>query len=218
VDINKWLTLTPCSRNSLRMGRWKEKVGGSYACSGKFEAFRKMPFKLLWPSFPRLSGFHATFFHITHQNPPNTIPAFKMSFQSVSEQLVILQEANAQLKVLIDRLANLKFQPGSVPLSDDDDEEEGNIITELTTEIQQTLREQEEDFENLLEDVYDLPDEGPGTETEGQKLDIDATVKRAVKELKMYVFGINICRCTCSDDLVATKRITGERICPRRKT
>jgi protein transport protein SEC20 len=106
-----------------------------------------------------------------------------MSFQSVSDQLAILQESNAQLKDLIDRLANLKFQPGSVPL----DDEEGNVITELTVEIQQTLRDQEEDFENLQEDVYDLPDDGLGSESGEQKMDLDATVKRAIKELNLYV-------------------------------
>jgi len=90
-----------------------------------------------------------------------------MSFQSVSDQLAILQESNAQLKDLIDRLANLKFQPGSVPL----DDEEGNV----------------EDFENLQEDVYDLPDDGLGSESGEQKMDLDATVKRAIKELNLYV-------------------------------
>lgn len=104
-----------------------------------------------------------------------------MSFQSVSDQLALLQESNAQLKDLIDRLANLKFQPGSVPLGDDD-----NVITELTAEIQQTLRDQDEDFENLQEDVYDLPDGGPGSESGDQKSDLDATVKRAIKDLKLY--------------------------------
>ena len=103
-----------------------------------------------------------------------------MSFQSISDRLATLQESNAQLKDLIDRLANLKFQPGSVPL----DNEDGNIITELTSEIQQTLREQDDDFGNLQEDVYDLPT-GVGREFEEQREDLDVTVKRAVKELKM---------------------------------
>lgn len=104
-----------------------------------------------------------------------------MSFQSVSDQLSILQESNAQLKDLIDRLGNLKFQPGSVPL--DDDEE--NIITELAAEIQQTLRDQEEDFGALQEDVYDLQVEEPSSESADRKRDLDVTVKRAMKELKV---------------------------------
>lgn len=104
-----------------------------------------------------------------------------MSFQSVSDQLAILQDSNAQLKDLIERLGNLKFQPGSVPL--DDDEE--NVITELATEIQQTLRDQEEDFEGLKEDVLDLQDGGPGSESADRKRDLDVTVRRAMKELKL---------------------------------
>jgi len=106
----------------------------------------------------------------------------KMSFQALSERLTTLQESNAHLKDLIDRLANLKFQPGSIPLDDDDD----NVMTELTSEIQQTIKDQDEDFELLQEEVYDLGIGRPGSELEGQRSGLEEAVKRATKALKSY--------------------------------
>jgi protein transport protein SEC20 len=103
-----------------------------------------------------------------------------MSFQTLSERLTALQESNAQLKELIGRLATIKFQPGFIPLYN----EEGNVITELTSEIQQTLKDQDEDLELLQEDVCDLDSGRHGSELEQQKDRLDQAVKRAVNELK----------------------------------
>lgn len=103
-----------------------------------------------------------------------------MSFESLSERLTALQESNAQLKDLIDRLATINFQPGSVPL----DTTKENVVGEITVEVQQTLRDQEEDFELLQEEVYDLDSGRPGSELEQQKDGLDQAVKRAVRELK----------------------------------
>lgn len=103
-----------------------------------------------------------------------------MSFQTLSERLTALQESNAQLQELIDRLATIKFQPGSIPL----DNEEGNVMTELSSEIQQTLKDQDEDLELLQEDVHDLDSGRKGSELDLQKDKLDQAVKRAVKELK----------------------------------
>jgi hypothetical protein len=108
----------------------------------------------------------------------------KMSFQALSEKLATLQESNAQLKDLIDRLATIKFQPGSIPL----DNEEGNVIAELTAEIQQTIRDQDDDFKLLQEEVKDLESGRPGSELELQKSGLEYTVERAIKELKTCVF------------------------------
>jgi len=103
-----------------------------------------------------------------------------MSFQSLSERLTALQESNAQLKDLIERLATIKFQPGSIPLEN----EEGNAITELASEIQQTLKDQDEDLEVLQEDINDLDSGMQGIELGQQKDRLDQAVKRAIKELK----------------------------------
>ena len=104
-----------------------------------------------------------------------------MSFEVISERLTALQESNAQLEDLINRLANIKFQPGSIPLDDDED----NVMTELTSEIQQTVRELEEDWEILKEDVLDLS--GKGEEGERRRA-LEGSVERGVKMLRSYVF------------------------------
>ncbi|KAF8857011.1 Sec20-domain-containing protein [Acephala macrosclerotiorum] len=105
-----------------------------------------------------------------------------MSFESVSDQLKALKESNAQLKDLIDRLANINFQPGSVPLDDGDE----NVATELTSEIHQTLKEQDEDFELLLEEAQDLDAGKENSELWQQKEELKSDVTRAITELKSY--------------------------------
>jgi protein transport protein SEC20 len=102
-----------------------------------------------------------------------------MSFQIVSERLAALQDSNAQLRDLITRLATIKFQPGSVPLGDEDD----NVKAELAAEIQQTIKDQEEDLKILQEDVIDLPSAREGSELDQQKSVLDVGVKRTFKEL-----------------------------------
>jgi protein transport protein SEC20 len=106
-----------------------------------------------------------------------------MSFEAVSDQLNILKEANVQLKDLIDRLANINFQPGSVPLDDDDE----NVATELTSEIHQTIKDQDEDFELLLEEVRDLDAGRENSELAHQKEELLSNVTRSISELKTYV-------------------------------
>jgi protein transport protein SEC20 len=102
-----------------------------------------------------------------------------MSFQSLSERLAVLQDSNAQLKSLIERLANIKFQPGSVPLGDGDD----NVKTELASEISQTIKDQEEDLDLLQEEVIDLTGGRLGSELYIQKQGLALAVKRTIGEL-----------------------------------
>lgn len=111
-----------------------------------------------------------------------------MSFQSLSDRLSELQETNAQLKSLIDRLTNLKFQPGSIPL----DDEEGNVMTELSAEIYQTLKDQDEDFINLEEDILDVNLLLPGAEFDEKKERFDVHMKKAQQEFKSYVLLRNL--------------------------
>lgn len=103
-----------------------------------------------------------------------------MSFEAVSQRLNELQESNRQLKDLIERLATIKFQPGSIPLKDDDD----NVMEELKSEIRQVLREQFEDFDLLEQDVIDLRRASHNSELQAQKAGLDQAVKRGLKELK----------------------------------
>lgn len=105
-----------------------------------------------------------------------------MSFETVSERLAVLQESNAQLKDLIERLRTIKFEPGSIPVDSDED----NVLSELTSEIQQTLKDQREDFELLQEEVLDLDSGRPSSELEKQRNGLFGSVERATRELKTY--------------------------------
>ncbi|KAK4116359.1 Sec20-domain-containing protein [Canariomyces notabilis] len=103
------------------------------------------------------------------------------SFDTLQERLAALQESTSQLKELIDRLANIKFQPGSVPLSTSD---EDNVATELATEINQILREEEEDLELLHEEIIDLRSGRPGSDAEHRKTRLKEGAQRLEAELK----------------------------------
>lgn len=96
-----------------------------------------------------------------------------MSFEGLQERLATLQETTSQLKELVERLADLKFQPGSVPL---DTSEEGSVSGELSGEISQLLREGEDENELLLEEVEYLRHEEKsrlreGIERQGKELE-----------------------------------------------
>lgn len=103
------------------------------------------------------------------------------SMDTLQERLAALQETTGQLKELIDRLANIKFQPGSVPLSTSDDD---NVATELGLEISQILREEEEDLELLHEEIIDLRAGRPGSDSEHRKTRLREGAQRLEAELK----------------------------------
>lgn len=103
------------------------------------------------------------------------------SFESLQERLTALQETTSQLRELIDRLANIQFRPGSVPLSASD---EDNVATELSTEIGQILREEEEDLELLNEEIIDLRSGRPGSDAEHRKTRLKDGAHRLQTELK----------------------------------
>ncbi|KAJ4297208.1 Protein transport protein sec20 [Collariella sp. IMI 366227] len=103
------------------------------------------------------------------------------SFESLQERLAVLQETTTQLRELIDRLANIDFQPGSVPLSTSD---EDNVATELSTEISQILRDEEEDLELLQEEIIDLRSGRPGSDAEHRKTRLKEGAARLDSDLK----------------------------------
>ncbi|KAK4136353.1 hypothetical protein BT67DRAFT_460531 [Trichocladium antarcticum] len=102
------------------------------------------------------------------------------SFEMLHERLAALQETTAQLRELIDRLANIKFQPGSVPLNTSD---EDNVAAELGAEINQVLREEEEDLELLHEEITDLRSGRPGSDAEHRKARLKEGAHRLNAEL-----------------------------------
>jgi hypothetical protein len=105
----------------------------------------------------------------------------EMSFEAVSERLKSLQDTNSQLRDLIDRLANINFQPGSIPLDDD----ENNVKVELTSEIHQIIKDQDEDLVILQEDIIDLGRKWASADLEQQKAVLDRGVKKALEDLKV---------------------------------
>ncbi|KAL8419818.1 hypothetical protein RB594_002833 [Gaeumannomyces avenae] len=110
-----------------------------------------------------------------------------MSFQGLQERLAQLQETTSQLKTLIDRLAGLKLQPGSVPLADgraDDGYVDGNVVSELGADITQGLRETDEELELLREELLDLRPGRPGSEGEKTKARLKDAADRLRQELK----------------------------------
>ena len=100
-----------------------------------------------------------------------------MSFEGLQERLTALQETTIQLKELIDRLGTLKFQPGSVPLTTDEDNSESG---ELSAEITSALRDGEEEHELLQEEVEFLRG------AEHDKARLKEGVEKIGKELDGY--------------------------------
>ncbi|KAK3337277.1 Sec20-domain-containing protein [Cercophora scortea] len=121
---------------------------------------------------------------------PSSPPPSSSSFEALQERLTALQETTGQLKELIERLATIKFQPGSVPLRSNlttyGGSDESNAAAELGTEINQILREEEEELELLHEEIIDLPSGGgrPGSEAEHKKLRLKEGAQRLGSELK----------------------------------
>ncbi|KAI0829969.1 Sec20-domain-containing protein [Hypoxylon sp. FL0890] len=102
-------------------------------------------------------------------------------FTDLQDRLAVLQDATNQLKELIDRLANFNFQPGSVPLGAGEDD---NVGSELSSEINQILREQEEELELLQEEIIDIRPGKPGSELQHDKDRLKDGANRLGEELQ----------------------------------
>ncbi|KAL2065074.1 hypothetical protein VTL71DRAFT_4214 [Oculimacula yallundae] len=126
-----------------------------------------------------------------------------MSFEIISERLKALQESNNQLKELINRLATINFQPGSVPLGGDDEE---NVMQELAAEIHSLIREEEEDFELLNEEVEELDEGRRGSEMERQKVEFKGAVVRGRRELRSCQTSFRKAQITAKRSLEAAQR------------
>ena len=115
-----------------------------------------------------------------------------MNSQLLNARLAPLFDSLRQTQQLITRLSKLSAQPGST-LSNS---EEGDVRVELSTEIHQSLKEQEEDFELLRQEVEDLTNNSSwgatsrrrdsGRERQRGKSDLAAQVTRLGEDLKMY--------------------------------
>ncbi|KAF6835155.1 protein transport membrane glycoprotein [Colletotrichum musicola] len=130
-----------------------------------------------------------------------------MSFEGLQERLTALQETTTQLKELIDRLQNLKFQPGSVPLGADDD---STVSAELGSEISQILREEEEELELLEEEVEDVRTGRPGSEAEHTRTRLKDGLGRLRQELKSSRVSFRKAQLTAKHNLSQAQRLERE--------
>ncbi|KAK7418974.1 Protein transport protein sec20 [Neonectria magnoliae] len=124
-----------------------------------------------------------------------------MSFEGLQERLTALQETTTQLKELIDRLAALKFEPGSVPLTTD---EENSVSGELGAEITHALRDAEEDQELLQEEVEYFRG------AEHDKARLREGVTKLGKELASCRFSFRKARLAAKNSLVQAQRLERE--------
>ncbi|KAG9507491.1 hypothetical protein J7337_001043 [Fusarium musae] len=120
-----------------------------------------------------------------------------MSFEGLQERLTALQETTTQLKELIDRLATLKFQPGSVPLTTDEESSESG---ELSAEITSTLRDGEEEHELLQEEVEFL------RVAEHDKARLKESVEKIGKELASCRLSFRKARLSAKHSLAQAQR------------
>ncbi|KAI0969974.1 Sec20-domain-containing protein [Xylaria arbuscula] len=111
-----------------------------------------------------------------------SIELLEKRFTDLQDRLNVLQDATKQLEELIHRLANFDFQPGSVPLGAADDE---NVGSELSSEINQILREQEEELELLQEEIIDIRPGRPGSTLQHDKDRLKDGAERLEQELQL---------------------------------
>ena len=116
------------------------------------------------------------------------IYGWDMSNQALNARLTPLSESLKQTQQLINRLPKLTANPGSNPSYLD--EEDARV--ELSSEIHQSLKEQEENFELLRQEVEDQTNKSNWTNTRRResgrdqgKTDLAAQITRLGEDLRM---------------------------------
>lgn len=107
-----------------------------------------------------------------------------MSLESLQKRLTTLQETTSHIQTLIARLASFKFPPGAIPLNQGSLD---TVATELSNEIHDTLKEQNNDFELLEQEIKDSPGGRKGSDAETNKLRLLERATRTQQELKQFV-------------------------------
>ena len=119
-----------------------------------------------------------------------TSSQFGMNARALKARLTPLFESLKQTQHLITRLSKLSAQPSSDRLNPD---EENDVRLELSADIHQNLKEQEEDFELLRQEAEDQANHthwGSGvgrrdSVRERERTDLAAQVARLGEDLKM---------------------------------
>ena len=83
--------------------------------------------------------------------PPFICPSVEMTAQALNARLTPLFDSLKQTQQLINRLSKFPAHPGASPSNPD----EADALVELSAEIHQSLKEQEEEFEILRQEVED---------------------------------------------------------------
>ena len=112
-----------------------------------------------------------------------------MTTQALHSRLAPLFESSKQTQQLITRLSKFPAQPGSSPSKPD----EGDARVELGAEIHQSLKEQEEDFELLRQEIEDQTDTSTWSSSvrrrdstkDSQRTDLAAQAARLGEDLRM---------------------------------
>lgn len=112
-----------------------------------------------------------------------------MTTQALNARLTHLFESLKQSQQLISRLSKLPTQPGASSSAPDG----GDARAELSAEIHQSLKEQEEDFELLRQTVEDQTNVSSWSSSarrrdsgkENQRVDLAAQITRLGEDLKM---------------------------------
>ncbi|KAK1244985.1 hypothetical protein MKX08_004614 [Trichoderma sp. CBMAI-0020] len=121
-----------------------------------------------------------------------------MSLEGLQERLAALQETTAQLRELIDRLANVEFQPGSVPLNI---EEEGSVSGELSAEAGLILKTGLEDQQLLCEEAKYLRRSGH------EKERLEDGIERVGQELASHRSSLRKARLSAKKSLERAQRL-----------
>lgn len=112
-----------------------------------------------------------------------------MNTQNLGTRITSLFEANKQTLHLIHRLARLPAQLGSSSLNPD----AGDARLELSAEIHQNLKEQDEQFELVQQEVEEISDTGRGaissrrrnTNQDEERTSLTAQIIRLGEDLKV---------------------------------
>lgn len=107
-----------------------------------------------------------------------------MSFEALQDRLAQLQDTQAQLQTLIEKLEHVDFE-SSMPDDEGDGaaEEEEDVVAELVAEAHQIIKEVTEESELLGEEVLDLP-----RTAEHEKTRLKDALFRLEGEMKTCVF------------------------------
>jgi len=141
----------------------------------------------------RLGGIRPQTVSVTFADSPGSKASFfslAMSAQALNARLTSLFESLKQTQNLITRLSKLPTQPGSSPSNP----EEGDARVELSAEIHQSLKEQEEDFDLLRQGVEDQTNSVDwsssarprGSGRDRERTDLASQITRLGEDLKMY--------------------------------